>query len=63
MEDILKFPTGRIPDLSPKKVPAEIIETWRAELRFDLHRRGLLEKILDDRSRMPRAPRFRFLDP
>ena len=63
MEDILKFPVGKIPELSSKKnLPPEVVEAWRAELRLDLQRRGLLEKLLADPSRIPHGPRFRLLD-
>lgn len=49
MEDTLKFPVGKIPEFPPKNLPPEVIEAWRTELRLDLHRRGLLEKILNKR--------------
>ena len=62
MEETLKLPTGIIPQLLPKDVPADIIEAWRAEWRLDMHRRGFLAKILDDPNRVPRGPRFRFCD-
>lgn len=62
MEETLKFPVGKIPELPPKNLPPEIIEAWRTEWRLDLQRRGLLEKILTDPSRTPRGPRFRLLD-
>jgi hypothetical protein len=62
MEDSLKLPTGDIPEFLPKDVPADIVEAWRAELRLDLHRRGLLAKILDDPNRVRRGPRFRLCD-
>lgn len=62
MEDVLKFPEGRIPELPSKNVPPEVIEAWRTELRLELHRRGLLEKILTDPNRMPKGPRFRLID-
>lgn len=62
MEDTLKFPVGKIPELPPKKLLPEVIEAWRTGLRLDLHRRGLLEKILNDPNRIPRGPRFRLLD-
>jgi len=58
----LKLPVGKIPDLSPKSVPPAVIERWRAELRRDLQRRGLLERILADPNRTPQGPRFRLLD-
>ncbi len=62
MEGILKFPIGKIPELPPKNLPPEAVEAWRAELRLDLQRRGLLEKLLADPSRIPHGPRFRLLD-
>lgn len=62
MEDTLKLPTGNIPQLPPKDVPADIIEAWRAEWRLELHRHGFLAKILDDPNRVPRGPRFRLCD-
>ena len=62
MEDLLKLPVGRIPDLPPKALSPEAIEAWRAEARRDLLQRGLLEAILDDPNRTPRAPRFRLID-
>ena len=62
MKVTLRFPTGTIPQLSPKDVPSDIIEAWRAEWRLELHRRGVLTKILDDPNRVPREPRFRLLD-
>jgi hypothetical protein len=57
----LKLPVGRIPELPPKSVPPPVIERWRAELRRDLQRRGLLERILTDSDRTPQGPRFRLL--
>jgi hypothetical protein len=62
MEDNAKLPTGNIPQLPPKDVPADIIEAWRAEWRLELCRHGFLSKILDDPNRVPREPRFRLLD-
>lgn len=62
MEDALKFPAGKIPDLPPKNLPPDAIEGWRTELRLDLNRRGLLEKLLTDPNRIPRGPRFRLID-
>jgi hypothetical protein len=62
MEETLKLPIGIIPRLPPKDVPARVIEAWRAKWRLDLHRRGLLAKILDDPNRVPRGPRFRLCD-
>ena len=62
MEDTLKFPVGKIPEFPPKNLPPEVIEAWRTELRLDLHRRGLLEKILTGLNRTPRGPRFRLID-
>jgi hypothetical protein len=62
MEDTLKLPTGNIPQLPPKDVPADIIEAWRAEWRLEMHRQGFLARILDDPSRVPREPRFHLLD-
>ena len=62
MEDTLKLPAGIIPHLPPKDVPADVIEAWRAECRLDLHRRGMLAKILDDPNRVPQGPRFRLCD-
>jgi hypothetical protein len=47
MEDTLKLPTGDIPPLPPKDVPADIIEAWRVEWRLDMHRHGLLAKIAE----------------
>ena len=61
MEYPLKLPVGKIPDLSPKSVPPPVIEQWRAALRRDLQRRGMLERILTDPSRTPQGPRFRLL--
>jgi hypothetical protein len=62
VEDALKFPAGKILGLSPKNLPPDAIEAWRTELRLDLHRRGLLEKLLTDPNRIPRGPRFRLID-
>lgn len=61
MEDTLRLPVGKIPDLPSKSLPPEVIEAWRTELRLDLHRRGLLERILNDPNRMPKGPRFGLL--
>jgi hypothetical protein len=62
VEETLKLPTGIIPRLPPKDVPADVIEAWRAEWRLEMRRRGLLAKILDDPNRVPRGPRFRLCD-
>jgi hypothetical protein len=62
VENTLKFPVGKIPELSPNNLPPQVIEAWRTELRLDLHRRGLLKKILSDPNRKPRGPRFRLID-
>lgn len=62
MEDTLKLPIGEIPQLSPRDLPAEIIEAWRAEWRLEMHRRGSLARILDDPNRIPRGPRFRLCE-
>ncbi len=62
MEDPLRFPLGKVPELPPKNFPLEVIEAWRAELRLGLQRRGLLEKLLADPSRVPHGSRFRLLD-
>ena len=62
MEDTLRFPTGTVPQLPSKDVPSDIIEAWRAEWRLELHRQGVLTKILDDPNRVPRGPRFRLSD-
>lgn len=53
MEDPLKLSVGKIPELLAKNLRPEVIEAWRTELRRDLHRRSLLEKILTDPHRMP----------
>jgi hypothetical protein len=62
VEDAFNFPVGKIPELPPRNLPPEVIEAWRTELRLDLHRRALLEKILSDPNRIPRGPRFRLID-
>ncbi len=62
MEDALRFPTGTIPQRSPKGVPSDIIEAWRAEWLLELQRQGVLTRTLDDPNRVPREPRFRLLD-
>ena len=58
MEDALKFPMGPLPLSPPKEVPADVIGVWRTEWRSDLHRQGLLMKMLEDPNRVPRGPRF-----
>ena len=62
MEALLKFPTGTVPQLPPKDIPSDIVEAWRAEWRLEMHRHGLLARILDDPNRVPREPRFRLLE-
>ena len=62
MEYPLKLPVGKIPTSPPKSVPSAAIEEWRAALRRDLQRRGMLERILADPNRTPKGPRFRLLD-
>jgi hypothetical protein len=62
VEETLKLPTGIIPRLARKDVPADVIEAWRAKWRLEMHRSGFLAKILDDPNRVPRGPRFRLCD-
>jgi hypothetical protein len=39
-----------------------VLEAWRTALRLDLHRRGLLERMLNDPARTPAGVRFRLID-
>jgi hypothetical protein len=62
VEEPLRLPVGPLPELLPKAIPADAVEAWRTALRLDLHRQGLLERILNDPARTPKGPRFRLLD-